>query len=192
MPSSVFTDSFDFSSDTSLYIHVPFCTSKCSYCAFYSVPGCHDEEMDAFTDKVVSEIEIINEKMGKKAYVTAFIGGGNPGCLGPERLGKIAEAVCRNGRPGEFSTEMNPESLNEAFFPLFENCFTRLSMGVQSLDSKALAFLGRNSDLDSTIRGLQLSQKLHSQFKTDLSYDLITCLGKWHVMNEIDIDTYPA
>ena len=180
MPSSVFTDSFDFSSDTSLYIHVPFCTSKCSYCAFYSVPGCHDEEMDAFTDKVVSEIEIINEKMGKKAYVTAFIGGGNPGCLGPERLGKIAEAVCRNGRPGEFSTEMNPESLNEYFFPLFENCFTRLSMGVQSLDSKALAFLGRNSDLDSTIRGLQLSQKLHSQSKTDLSYDLITCLGKWH------------
>ena len=180
MSLGIFLNSFDFSSDTSLYVHVPFCTSKCSYCAFYSVSGCTESEMDAYTDKIVSEIESVNERMGKRPYETAFIGGGNPGCLGNKRLTKIAEAIRRNGRPSEFSTEMNPESLDESFFPLFESCFTRLSMGVQSLEPKALKFLGRNSDLDSTQRGLDLSQNLHEKYCTDLSYDLITCLGSWH------------
>ena len=180
MSLGIFLNSFDFSSDTSLYVHVPFCTSKCSYCAFYSVSGCKDSQMDAYTDKIVSEIESVNERMGNRPYETAFIGGGNPGCLGNKRLRKIAEAICKNGRPKEFSTEMNPESLDESFFPLFESCFTRLSMGVQSLEPKALQFLGRNSDLESTLRGLELSQKLHEKNNTDLSYDLITCLGSWH------------
>ena len=112
-------------------------------------------------------------------YETAFIGGGNPGCLGAERLSAIAGAVCINGRPSEFSVEMNPESLDEAFFPLFGKCFTRISMGVQSLDEKALSFLGRNADLQSTRRGLELSQKLREEGCT-VSYDLITCLGEWH------------
>ena len=107
----------------------------------------------------------------------AFIGGGNPGCLGPKRLDRIVRAVCANGRPSEFSTEMNPESLTEDFFPLFGAYLTRLSMGVQSLDPKALAFLGRNADMQQTRRGLELSQKLKLLNGCDLSYDLITCLG---------------
>ncbi len=180
MPSKSFLDSFDFSRGTSLYIHVPFCISKCAYCAFYSIPGCSDREMDLYVDRLLSEIAETNRRMEGRPYLTAFIGGGNPGCLGPERLGHIAKAVCENGRPVEFSTEMNPESLSEGFFPLFGSCFTRLSMGVQSLDEKALAFLGRNSDLKSTLRGLGLSQRLRSETGCVLSYDLITCLGSWH------------
>ena len=174
------TGCFDFSKDLSLYIHVPFCVSKCAYCAFYSVPGCADTLMDAYAQRLMAEIDAVNEKMAGRPYVTAFIGGGNPGCLGPERLRKIAHAVCRNGRPAEFSTEMNPESLTQDFFPLFRDCFTRLSMGVQSLDPKALAFLGRNSDLDQTLRGINLSQKLREETGCSLNYDLITCLGSWH------------
>lgn len=136
--------------------------------------------MDGYVERLVSEILSVNSRMGGRPYVTAFIGGGNPGCLGPERLGRIARAVCANGRPSEFSVEMNPESLSESYFPLFESCFTRLSMGIQSLDPQALAFLGRNANLDSTRRGLELSQSLRAQYGTALSYDLITCLGSWH------------
>ena len=195
MSDGSFLTSFDFSTDTSLYIHVPFCISKCAYCAFYSVPGCSGDEMDAYTDRVVREIQAVNTDMEGKAYSTAFIGGGNPGCLGPERLSMIARAVCDNGRPAEFSTEMNPETLTEEFFPLFGKCFTRLSMGVQSLDSKALEFLGRNSDLKSTERGLELSQSLHEKYGTDLSYDLITCLGIRHdELSDVKrlVDYYPS
>ena len=177
---SLMTGCFDFSKDLSLYIHVPFCVSKCAYCAFYSVPGCSDDLMDAYKQRLLAEIDAVNEKMAGRPYATAFIGGGNPGCLGPERLRKIAQAVCRNGRPAEFSTEMNPESLTQDFFPLFGEYFTRLSMGVQSLDPKALGFLGRNSDLDHTLHGMELSQKLRQETGCSLNYDLITCLGSWH------------
>ena len=175
-----FIESFDIGKGLSLYIHVPFCISKCSYCAFYSIPGCSDSIMDAYVRKLSAELEQVNAKMGGIPFETAFIGGGNPGCLGPGRLSKIAEAVCCNGRPEEFSVEMNPESLDESFFPLFGKFFTRLSMGVQSLDENALKFLGRNADMDSTSRGLELSQMLRQQTGCDLSYDLITCLGPWH------------
>ncbi|MCQ2411714.1 MAG: coproporphyrinogen III oxidase family protein [Sphaerochaetaceae bacterium] len=175
-----FLDSFSYSNDLSLYIHVPFCISKCAYCAFYSVPRCSQLVMDLYLERLLSEITEVNRRMAGKAYETAFIGGGNPGCLGPERLGKIAKAVCENGRPKEFSVEMNPESLTPEFFPLFKDCFTRLSMGVQSMDQKALSFLGRNADLEKTRSGLALSQLLKAETECSLSYDLITCLGSWH------------
>ena len=136
--------------------------------------------MDAYTRRLLNEISMVNDYIGGKAFETAFIGGGNPGCLGYERLGRIAEAVCRNGRPSEFSVEMNPESLDESYFPLFDRFFTRLSMGVQSLDETALSFLGRNADKKSTKNGLELSRKLKAQTGCTLSYDLITCLGPWH------------
>ncbi|MBP5163622.1 MAG: coproporphyrinogen III oxidase family protein [Spirochaetales bacterium] len=179
MPDS-FLDSFDFSKDLSLYIHVPFCISKCDYCAFYSVPCLSDEALDAYTARLVAEIEEVCSRMEGRPFTTAFIGGGNPGCLGAERLGRIVRSVCANGRPSEFSTEMNPESLSESFFSLFDGGLTRLSMGVQSLDPEALRFLGRNADLERTRRGLELSQKLKSVSGCTLSYDLITCLGDWH------------
>ena len=177
---SLMTGCFDFSKDLSLYIHVPFCVSKCAYCAFYSVPGCTGTLMDAYTQRLLAEIDAVNEAMDGKPFANAFIGGGNPGCLGPERLGRLAQAVCRNGRPAEFSTEMNPESLTEDFFPLFGKYFTRLSMGVQSLDPKALEYLGRNSNLEQTLHGMDLSRKLRSETGCDINYDLITCLGTWH------------
>ena len=136
--------------------------------------------MDVYMQRLLEEIRLVNDRMEGRSYVTAFIGGGNPGCLGPKRLSEIAGAVCKNGRPSEFSVEMNPESLDETYFPLFERYFTRLSMGVQSLDERALEFLGRNADLEKTRRGLELSQKLKDKTRCDLSYDLITCLGSWH------------
>ena len=178
MPS--FLNSFDFSKDLSLYIHVPFCISKCAYCAFYSVAGCTDELMDAYMQRLMTEINAVNERMEGRPYATAFIGGGNPGCLGPGRLGRIAEAVCANGRPAEFSTEMNPESLTRESFPLFKQYFTRISMGVQSLDPQALKFLGRNTDHEQTVRGMELAQELREESGCSLNYDLITCLGDWH------------
>lgn len=190
-----FTESFDINKGLSLYIHVPFCISKCSYCAFYSRSGCSDSLMDAYLERLLEELNRVNGFMEGRKFDTAFIGGGNPGCLGPRRLERIAQAVCKSGRPSEFSVEMNPESLDESFFPLFSDCFTRLSMGVQSLDEKALGFLGRNADLLNTRKGLGLSQKLREQTGCVLSYDLITCLGPWHdEMKDVRelTDCYPS
>lgn len=173
-----FIESFNLDEPVSLYIHIPFCTSKCSYCAFYSKPAepCIKRN---YVKKLVGEIEYVTSKV-KTGFKTAYIGGGNPGCLSVEDLGLIAESVCKKGRPEEFTVEMNPESLSPEHFVLFEKFFTRLSMGVQSFDEKALKFLGRNADLNQTLAGMQKALELKSLYSTQINFDLITCLGSFH------------
>lgn len=175
---SSFLDSFDYSSPLSLYIHIPFCTSKCSYCAFYSRGGVSCEQKHKYVLNLVSQVNELVSGMDGPFY-TAFIGGGNPGCLTPEDLHLICRAVCAKGRPVEFTTEMNPESLTERHLDCFEY-LNRLSMGVQSLDEKALSFLGRNSDLESTLKGIELSKHFMEKTGCRLSYDMITCLPGFH------------
>ena len=173
-----FLEAFDYTSPLSLYIHIPFCTSKCSYCAFYSRGGVSCEEKHAYVLNLVSRIDRLVSLMSGPFH-TAFIGGGNPGCLTPEDLLLVCKSVCRKGRPAEFTTEMNPESLSESHMECFEY-LNRLSMGVQSLDEKALSFLGRNSDLQSTLKGIELSKVFHEKTACRLSYDMITCLPAFH------------
>lgn len=175
-----FKDCFDFSEPLSLYIHIPFCKSKCSYCAFYSKPCAKSFEISDYTGRILSEIRGLTNEMGGRPFYTAYIGGGNPGVLSVEQLGGIAEEVCKNGRPVEFSVEMNPESISYGHFRLFESRFTRLSMGVQSLNERALKFLGRNSSLKETLKGLELSQELRNKTGCALNYDIISCLPEWH------------
>lgn len=169
-----FLDSFDFNRQISLYIHIPFCLSKCSYCAFYSKANVCEEEREAYTVKLIQQIEKVTSGMTAPFY-TAFIGGGNPFCLSPDQLLRICKAVFKHGRPVEFTTEMNPESASNAYLCLFDEYLTRLSMGVQSLDEKALKFLGRNATIEQTYRGIEWAQKLRAR-GTDVSFDLITCL----------------
>lgn len=175
-----FLDSFDYEKPLSLYIHVPFCDSKCSYCAFFSVSGYHDDVKTGYVSRLLSELEEVVDRMDGRTFETAYIGGGNPGCLDVQSLYEIAGLVCRNGRPKEFTVEMNPDSLSPELDVLFDGLFTRLSLGIQSLDKRALEFLGRNATLEQTYHGLELSQNMRAKTGCELSYDLITCLGPWH------------
>jgi len=174
-----FLTSFDYNKPLSLYIHVPFCNSKCSYCAFFSVAGYQEDVKKRYVEKLLCELKEVVSLMKGKPFETAYLGGGNPGCLDIESLEKIAGLVCLNGKPKEFTIEMNPESLKGEMSSLFECFFTRISLGVQSLDTKALSFLGRNATLEETYNGLELSQKIALNTGCELSYDLITCLGTW-------------
>lgn len=177
---SGFLDSFDYDRPLSLYIHVPFCDSKCGYCAFFSVSGYGKDVREQYVSRLMEELCAVVERMDGRPFDTAYIGGGNPGCLEVGGLARIAELVCRNGRPKEFTIEMNPDSLTSGMKGLFDGLLTRLSLGVQSLDERALAFLGRNASLARTMEGLELSQRLSVETGCELSYDLITCLGPWH------------
>ncbi|MCR4676844.1 MAG: radical SAM family heme chaperone HemW [Sphaerochaetaceae bacterium] len=174
-----FLSCFDFNRQTSLYIHIPFCKSRCSYCAFYSKAACSREIIADYADKICSEINEITSQTDKPFY-TAFIGGGNPGCLSVEELNRICEAVCKNGRPKEFTCEMNPESLTEGHFQLFDKYLTRLSMGIQSLDEKALYFLGRNCTLETELKGINLARELRRKTSAQINFDIICCLPNGH------------
>ena len=169
----MFLDNFDLEKKTSLYIHIPFCISKCYYCAFYSKVS-NQEIIDKYVTKLVKEIEKATFHF-KKPFYTVYIGGGNPGLLSENQLLKICKAACRFGKPVEFTIEMNPESLKQDYFELF-SFVNRLSLGIQSLNEGRLKTLGRNSSRDETIQGLLRAVALKEKYHFNLNLDFICCV----------------
>jgi oxygen-independent coproporphyrinogen III oxidase len=130
----------------SLYIHVPFCVSKCPYCDFNSHVGL-EGLFDSYNRALVSEITSWGCELGRPRIDTIFIGGGTPSRVPSENVGAILEAVRRSFEVpigAEVTIEANPQSADgekmEAWLAAGVN---RLSLGFQSLDAAALAFLER-------------------------------------------------
>ncbi len=127
-----------------LYLHVPFCASKCRYCDFDSAP-CRDAGLLAgYAGRLRSCVERLGAQGFLGACRTAYIGGGTPTLLGAG-LAEVVRAI-RDAAPAleELTCEANPESLSAALaFALKEAGATRLSLGVQSFCDEELAALGR-------------------------------------------------
>jgi oxygen-independent coproporphyrinogen-3 oxidase len=139
-----------------LYLHIPFCLSKCSYCGFYSkVPA--GEEMIAFLDHLEFEAEA-RFGDGKAAFSTVFVGGGNPVCLGIaglQRLEKIIRRYIIPDRLEEWTFEANPETLTTEILSYFSTLpAIRLSIGVQRLCDSELQIIGRKASLAAIYRAL--------------------------------------
>ena len=139
----------------SLYIHIPFCRRKCDYCAFYSVPECSvgKDVPGLFTDITERKIEELVDEYGKPFH-TIFIGGGNPGVLGAERITRLLKAATKYGRPLECTSEINPEDLTEEYLSI--GLIDRISVGIQSMDGAVLKTLGRNADVRDNTRALEM------------------------------------
>ena len=138
------------------YFHVPFCASKCGYCAFYSLPGAGREAVDAYLD----QMERSFAPCGKAE--TLYIGGGTPTYLSPEQLERFFKLLRSRieFEPGaEISCEANPESLTREKVELLRNNITRLSMGVQSFDAAVRKNIGRNCSNEALENALSLVRK---------------------------------
>ncbi|MFW5490344.1 MAG: radical SAM family heme chaperone HemW [Desulfovibrio sp.] len=129
-----------------LYIHVPFCRSKCTYCAFYSVP-LDMELLERYTDSVVREARLWGKRLNRPKIQTVYLGGGTPSIVPPWAMERIIRGVGEHfqlDKATEFSMESNPDSVDSAALgQLREMGVNRLSMGVQSLDDSQLKMLGR-------------------------------------------------
>lgn len=123
-----------------LYLHVPFCASKCSYCDFHSACG-DDALMDSYCDALCREMENHRGQVVDSLY----IGGGTPSLLGAERIAKVLEAVHKNFTlSGEATMEANPaDDLYEIFKAAKQGGINRISMGVQSGIGEELKILSR-------------------------------------------------
>ena len=165
-------EGLDLSRDISLYIHIPFCKSKCSYCAFYSTVD-HSLKSE-YLKTIKQQIKVLNKEI-KKPYKTVFIGGGNPGIIGFNELLNIAKCICEYGKPDEFSIEINPEHVEEQIEILFPY-INRVSVGIQSFDDKALHTIGRNSTSNDNIKALSILSILKDKHNISINGDLITCI----------------
>lgn len=137
-----------------VYIHVPFCRTRCNYCAFHSVPLGRGAEAAAspqirdYVDTLLMELALMADRLGGQTIQSVFFGGGTPSLLPPRIVGVVLERLARHftlGARAEISLEANPESLRppRVLPDLLAAGVNRLSIGIQSLDDATLRMLGR-------------------------------------------------
>ena len=125
------------------YFHLPFCRSKCGYCAFYSVPAPGTALIDAYLDHLERQLEAASPLPPAE---TVYLGGGTPTLLSLPRLERLFAMLKRFLAPGaecEISIEANPETLEAEKVALLRKNVTRISLGVQSFSAERRNILGR-------------------------------------------------
>ena len=145
-----------------LYIHIPFCITKCPYCDFYSSTSI--SAIPAFLEALFKEMEMYCNRFNP--FDTVYIGGGTPSLLSPQQLESVLVNVRENfnliSNPEitpEITIETNPADLNRSFLEsMCENGINRINIGVQSFDEKALNFLGRRHSVKQAISGVEASR----------------------------------
>ena len=183
-----------------IYLHIPFCVRKCSYCDFYSVEEDRNAVED-FRDLLVREMDLLRDKFPAEADVpadTVFFGGGTPTVLGAEKLCWILAALKVRfpiAPDAEVTTEANPGTVSaEDFRTLRDGGFNRVSIGVQSFDPATLRTLGR-------IHGVEEVRAAHGDAKragfASIGIDLIfgvpgQSLSDWAADLDLAVTFLPA
>lgn len=140
-----------------LYVHFPFCASKCAYCALHSRAGASLEEMSAYSRRIAGEIAGL-QPSGVQLFSTVYFGGGTPSMC---PLGPVLEAVSTRLKPGaEFTVELNPADVcPELLFTLASHGVNRLSMGVQSFDDTVLGSMGRRHSSKVAVEAFRMCRE---------------------------------
>jgi putative oxygen-independent coproporphyrinogen III oxidase len=139
-----------------VYVHVPFCASRCDYCAFATWTD-RDELMAAYVEACTSEIRRATRDEGLAPATSVYVGGGTPSRLPADMLSRVLEAVVVE--PGaEVTVECNPEDADRARFARWRRAgVTRVSFGVQSMVPHVLESLGRRHGTTQVARAVTLA-----------------------------------
>lgn len=143
-----------------IYIHIPFCVKKCSYCAFLSGPA-GPEVRQEYVNHLIEEIRLRSREVPEAD--TIYFGGGTPSLLTPEQIGRILEEVrsaFRISEDAEVTLEANPGTLTaESLEGYRKTGINRLSMGVQSMDDRRLRYLGRIHTAEEVRRDVKMTRE---------------------------------
>lgn len=152
----------DSPSVSSLYIHIPYCGSKCTYCDFFSLPTAASAASlvvpDEYVEAVLGQLDFFVDLALVERLETVYFGGGTPSLLTCSQLERIMarlEPLLSTG--SEVTLEANPESLTKELLETGRRCgVNRVSLGVQSLDDGVLSCVGRRCTASKARQGLQL------------------------------------
>lgn len=162
--------------ETSLYIHIPFCVSKCDYCDFFSI-GCGKKHIPHdYVEALCNEILFKISEYKVEKWNTIFIGGGTPSLLNQEQLQKIFNAITSVKNPyiKECTIEVNPDDITNELISIYSDLpITRISCGIQSMNQIVLKQSNRRSDLPTVIQALNIISK---NWKRNFSVDIISGL----------------
>lgn len=157
----------------SLYIHWPFCVSKCPYCDFNShVRATVDQ--DEWQRALLADLAYEAAETRGRTLGSIFFGGGTPSLMPPATVAALIDAAAKHwtlGNDVEITLEANPSSVEAASFAdLARAGVNRSSLGLQALDDQALRFLGRAHDVDEALAALDTAQKHFKRVSIDLIY----------------------
>ena len=161
-----------------IYVHIPFCRSKCEYCDFYSIPGARSRDlMDRYLDAVILHIREAAQGAAGYEVDTVYFGGGTPSFFGAGGLAKIFAEIDRRfdvSRDAEVSLEANPDSVTLPMLMRLRRAgFNRISIGVQSDDDAQLKALGRPHNYRQAQQAVSLSRRAgFDNISVDLMYGL--------------------
>lgn len=156
-----------------LYIHIPFCHSKCSYCDFYS--GLRPDAAAGYTDALISELNLRRNEI-RGDFSTIYIGGGTPSVIPACELSRLVEAI--GGLTDmrvieEFTVEVNPEDVTEELLSAYRDMgVNRISMGVQSFDDTMLKAINRRHSAQQALRAIELLREQGWNYSVDLMFGL--------------------
>ena len=157
-----------------IYIHVPFCRSKCQYCDFYSLTTKDDHLLDGYLDAVCTHIKEAGMLAPGYCVDTIYFGGGTPSFFGADGMATILTAIRRNfdvTNSAEITFEANPDSVSPKLLRrLHSEGFNRVSLGIQCDDDDILDKIGRPHNYEQAVQAVQRIRK--AGFR-NLSLDLI-------------------
>ena len=160
-----------------IYIHVPFCRSKCQYCDFYSLTTKEDSLLDGYLDAVCSHIKEAGALAPNYLVDTVYFGGGTPSFFGAEGMAAILTTVRKSfdvARDAEITFEANPDSVSDRLLKrLHSEGFNRVSLGIQCDDDNILKKLGRPHSYAQAVSAVNRIRKMgFRNLSLDLMYGL--------------------
>ncbi|HWP27414.1 MAG TPA: radical SAM family heme chaperone HemW [Xanthobacteraceae bacterium] len=157
-----------------VYVHWPFCLSKCPYCDFNSHVRHAAIEEERFVRAFAREIATTAARIGPRTVHTIFLGGGTPSLMQPQSVGRILDAIAKHWSitpDAEVTLEANPSSVEAARFRGYRTAgVNRVSIGVQSLDDAALKALGRLHSAQEALEAVEVARATFTRMSFDLIY----------------------
>ena len=161
---------------TGIYVHIPFCKSRCIYCGFVSSTLGEAWQL-SYMDALGKEMERRKDENGSTRARTIYIGGGTPSQLSPQAFEKLIELLCQNfqiDKDVEFTIEVNPDDITPAYVKMLrQSPVNRVSLGVQSLNDDILRHLHRRHTARQALKAIELLQEEgYQNISGDLIYGL--------------------
>ena len=162
-----------------LYLHVPFCSSKCSYCAFYSVTN--NQLKQDYIEAICKEL-YLRKQFFKDIHLknnqfdplvnTVYFGGGTPSCLDEYAFEKIFNAIydCFGNSFDEVTIECNPDDITLSYAKILKKYANRISLGIQTFNNDQLKFINRRHNAEEAIRAVNIIKEVGI---SNISIDLI-------------------
>jgi len=157
-----------------VYVHWPFCLSKCPYCDFNSHVRHAAIDEDRFARAFAREIETTAARVPGRTVTSIFLGGGTPSLMQPQTVGAILEAIGKHWRvadDAEVTLEANPTSVEATRFAGYRTAgVNRVSLGVQALDDASLQELGRLHSAREALDAVAVARRAFDRYSFDLIY----------------------